>query len=96
MTKISKDDVLRLARLSKIKLADDQLDKLAEDMNNITDYVQLLNEVDTKNVKPTAQVSGLENVSRKDEVIDYGVAQAELLKNVSDSKNGLMKVPKVL
>lgn len=66
--KISHEEVKKVATLARIALTDAQIDVLAPQLSGILDYVEQLNEVNTDNVKPTAQVTGLVNVVRKDEV----------------------------
>jgi len=96
MTQISRDDVLHLAQLSSLQLADDEIDNLQADIANILGYVEQLGELDTTGVEPTYQVSDLENVWRDDKVIDYGISREELLELAPDQANNSVKVPKVL
>lgn len=96
MTKISVDEVRKLARLSGISITDDDAAKLQIDLEAILTYVDQLSELDTEGVEPTYQVTGLEHVTRRDEIIDYGVSQTELMANAPDQKDGQFKVPKVL
>lgn len=96
MTQISRDDVLRLAKLSSLQLADDELDELAKDITNILGYVEQLDELDTKNVEPTYQVTGLSSVWREDETITNDVSREALLALSPDKADNQVKVPKVL
>jgi aspartyl-tRNA(Asn)/glutamyl-tRNA(Gln) amidotransferase subunit C len=96
MTQISRDDVLRLAWLSRLQLGDDEVDALAADITNILGYVEQLNELDTDGVEPTYQVTGLENVWRSDEVAAQAIGGDELLKLAPDATDSQVKVPKVL
>lgn len=96
MTQISRDDVLRLASLSSLKLADDEIENLQAEIPNILDYVHLLDELDTTDVEPAYQVTGLENIFRDDQAIPSGISRESLLALAPDSKNGQIKVPKVL
>lgn len=98
MTKITTDEVKRLAELSRIALDDEQVVKYQKELENLLDYFEVLKSIDTENVKPTSQVTGLENVSRKDEVNQslYGVSREELLKNAPDSIAGYVQVKRVL
>lgn len=96
MSKITIDEVKKLAMLSKLDLSDDDAIKLTKDVENLLQYVDRLSEVDTEGVKPTAQVTGLTNVARNDEIIDYDVSREELLKNAPEQKDGYIKVKKVL
>jgi len=96
MTTISIADVQKLAKLSALTLTDEQVEKMSQELTEILHYVEQLNEVDTEGVEPTYQVNGLENVTRPDEIIDYGVSRADLLKNAPSSQNGSIKVPRVI
>jgi aspartyl-tRNA(Asn)/glutamyl-tRNA(Gln) amidotransferase subunit C len=95
MTQISRDDVLTLARLSSLQLTDDEIDGLKIDLDAIVGYITQLNELDTEGVLPTYQVTGLENVWRKDEV-QQGVSRKDLIKLAPESDKEQIKVPKVL
>lgn len=95
MTQISRDDVARLATLSSLQLADDEVDALVNDLGGIVGYITQLDELDTDGVSPTYQVTGLENVWRNDEVV-AGVAHEKLIGLASESMNDQIKVPKVL
>jgi len=69
---------------------------LQADLGNILGYVELLNNLDTSDVEPTYQVTGLQNVWREDKVINYGVTREELLARAPESVDNQVKVPKVL
>ena len=96
MTKISRDDVVHLAQLSKLQLSDDEVDSLATDITNILGYVEQLDELDTENVQPTYQVTGLESVWREDVVSQNDVARDELLALALEPIDDQVKVPQVL
>jgi aspartyl-tRNA(Asn)/glutamyl-tRNA(Gln) amidotransferase subunit C len=96
MTQISRDDVLHLAQLSNLQLGDDEIDALQIDIANILGYVEQLGELDTDGIEPTYQVTDLENVSRDDTVIDYGVKRETLLALAKEQAANSVKVPKVL
>ncbi|HWZ65590.1 MAG TPA: Asp-tRNA(Asn)/Glu-tRNA(Gln) amidotransferase subunit GatC [Patescibacteria group bacterium] len=96
MSSITIADVEYVAALSKIAITKDEASKLQKELEAILGYVQLLNTVDTAGVEPTYQVTGLSNVQRQDVIIDYGITQADLLKNARDTKEQQIKVPKVL
>ena len=96
MTQISRDDVLHLAQLSSLQLADSEVDGLQADLSNILGYVEQLSSLDTRDIEPTYQVTGLSNVWRVDEVINYGVTREELLDRAPASVDFQVKVPKVL
>jgi len=86
-----------VARLAKIAITDDEAAKLTKELDAILGYVQQLDAVDTQGLQPTYQVTGLTNVTRKDDLIDYGTTQKDLLKNVPRThEGGYIEVPKVL
>jgi aspartyl-tRNA(Asn)/glutamyl-tRNA(Gln) amidotransferase subunit C len=96
MAKLSRDDVLKLARLSRLRLTDDEIAQFQAEISEILGYVEQLSEVDTKGLEPTSQVTGLTNVMREDEVIEYGASQDKLLKNAPAETQKQFKVKRVL
>ena len=79
MSKLSRDAVLKLAQLSRLKLTDEEIERFREELSSILDYVEVLDKVDTKGLEPTYQVTGLRNVMRRDEVKDYQAKPKELM-----------------
>jgi aspartyl-tRNA(Asn)/glutamyl-tRNA(Gln) amidotransferase subunit C len=96
MSSITIDDVKRLAQLSALYVSDEEAEALRRQLGDILGYVKQLDEVDTTGLEPTYQVTDLENVTREDEIIDYGVSRDDLLKNAPATENGQIKVRKVL
>jgi len=96
MTTLSKEDVSRVAMLSGLTLNDIETEQYLHEFQEIIGYFDKLNNYDITGVEPTYQVNGLVNVTRHDEVIDYGVSQQELLKNAPSQQDGQIKVGKVL
>lgn len=68
--KLTKEQVEKLAHLARLKLTDDEIERLSGELTDILDYVEMLGELDTDGVPETAQVTGLSNVVRKDEIDD--------------------------
>ena len=96
MTKLSRDDVLKLARLSRISLTDDEVTEFSEELSNILQYVEQLSDVDVSDLEPTHQVTGLKNVMREDVVKDYGYDPQDLLKNVPLTQDKQLKVKRMI
>ena len=92
---VSLDEVRHLAALSEINLNDDELTSLTTDIDNIVDYINQLDELDTDNVEPTFQLTGLHNVWRNDK-IEPQLPRDELLKLAPETEDNQVKVPKVL
>jgi aspartyl-tRNA(Asn)/glutamyl-tRNA(Gln) amidotransferase subunit C len=96
MAKLTRDDVLKLAALSKLRLSDDEIEKMRSELTEILNYVEQLDKVDTSGLDPTYQVTGLKNVMRSDEVQDYGYLPDDLLKNAPTLQDRQFKVRRVI
>lgn len=90
-----KIDVSHVAKLANLPLADAEKKKFEMQLSSILEYIEKLNEVNTKGIEPTSQVTGLENVTREDNAAD-SFTQEEATANTSSKHNGLFKVPAVL
>ncbi len=66
--KLTVKEVEKIANLARLGLNDQEKEKFADQLSLILDYVDQLKEVDTTNVKPIAQITGLENVMRNDKI----------------------------
>lgn len=95
MSKISDDDVLKLAKLSKISLDDAHVHQFRAELEEILNYVEQLADVDVSDLEPTNQVTGLKSVMRDDQVDTFTTTE-ELLKNLPARDGNNIKVRKVL
>ena len=93
---MNKEEVLKLAKLSRLKLTEEEIERFAVELSAILDYVETLNKVDTKGLEPTYQVTGLKNAMRRDEPIEYQAKPKELLKNAPAVEKNQFKVKRVL
>jgi len=96
MTQLSRDDVLKLARLARLALTDDEIEEYRQELDKILDYVTMLQDVDITGLQPTTQVTGLTNVMRNDEVIDYGVSRDDLLGLLPHMQDDHVKVKRMV
>ncbi len=96
MADLSRQDVIKLARLSRLKLTDEEVEAFQKELSAILEYVEMLESVDTKGLKPTYQVTGLKNVMRKDELIDYEATPADLLKNLPARQGDYIKTKRMI
>ena len=90
-----KIDVKHIATLANLTLNDDEIELYGSQLDSTLEYIEQLNEVDTKNVEPTSQVTGLENVLRED-IAAESLTQEQALSNNSETHNGLFKVKGIL
>jgi aspartyl-tRNA(Asn)/glutamyl-tRNA(Gln) amidotransferase subunit C len=96
MAKLTREDVLKLARLARLDVSEDEVKEFSAELSAILQYVEHLQSVDVNGLKPTNQVTGLTNVMRKDTIKDYGYKPAELLKNVPQTQDGHIKVRRMI
>ena len=96
MADLTREDVLKLARLARIELTDDEVEEFAKEFNEILKYVEQLQAADTTGLQPTYQVTGLTNVMREDKVKDYGYSPKDLLKNVPAVEADQIKTKRIL
>lgn len=83
-----KIDVKKVTKLANLQLTPDEEEKYSEQLSKILGYIDQLNEVDTTNVEPTYNVSGLSNVMRKDEVGECTITQEDAISNAPKKKDG--------
>jgi aspartyl-tRNA(Asn)/glutamyl-tRNA(Gln) amidotransferase subunit C len=97
--KISRDDVLRVADLAYLDLSESELETYRAQIDEILEYIGKLNELDTSNVEPMAQVLTDDQTAdatlREDVVVPCRVAE-EVLKQAPDSEPPYFRVPKVI
>ncbi len=96
---LDKDTVRKIAFLARIRVPEDALGGLAEELSNIIGWVEQLKEVDTENVEPMTSVADMTWPRRGDEVTDGGMAE-DVLANTPEpepsSEGGFYTVPKVV
>jgi len=96
MADLTREDVLKLARLSRLKLSDEEVEAFRKEISEILGYVEMLDKADTTSLSPTYQVTGIKNATRPDAVVDYGASQEELLKNLPAREKNYIKVKRML
>ena len=94
-SKITLEEVQKVARLARLSLGEDEARGLQHDLDAILGYVALLDEVDTKGVEPTAHAIAVAAPLRED-VIVPSLSQEEALAAAPASRDGGFSVPKVL
>lgn len=96
MAKLTRDDVLKLARLARLDLSDEEIEEFSAELSEILQYVEQLQDIDVDGLLPTNQVTGLTNVTRADVIKDYGYAAKDLLENVPQTEGDLIKVKRMI
>jgi len=97
--KITREDVLRVADLAYLDLSESELETYRAQIDEILEYIDKLNEIDTANVEPMAQVLAddqrADATLREDVVVPCNVAP-EILKQAPDPEPPYFRVPKVI
>ena len=90
--KISEQEVKKIAELSRLSLTNEELKKRTKDMNNILDYMDTLNEIDTENVEELYNVHDMNNSLREDNY-DSSLDKKDVLANSPNSNSDYIEVP---
>ena len=92
---ISKEEIMHIANLADLNLTDKEIEGYAKDMNEILEFANTLNSVDTTEAKETIGTNSKYNVFRKDEVKNFENRE-KLLQNAPSSEDGMFHIPKVI
>ncbi len=92
---VTRKDVEHIAELARLNFKDEELENFTSRLNEILNYVEKLNELDTENVEPLSHPVEGSNVFREDEV-KPSIEREEALKNAPESDELYFKVPKVI
>ncbi len=93
--KLSREEVLHIARLARVALTDAEIEKMREQLSNILENFEILKQVDTADVPPTAQSITLQNVMRDDEVAP-SLSPEAVLANAPRQEGNYFRVRAVL
>jgi aspartyl-tRNA(Asn)/glutamyl-tRNA(Gln) amidotransferase subunit C len=96
MSKLTKEDVLKLAKLARLELDQSEIEVYRSELSQILEYVEQLQTVNTDDLLPTNQVTGLVNVSRTDKIKNYGYQPHDLLNNVPRVKDDQIQVNRMV
>ena len=97
--KISREDVVRVADLAYLDLSESELETYRNQIDDILEYIGKLNELDTANVEPMAQVladNQTADATLRDDVVVPCAVAAEILKQAPDPEPPYFRVPKVI
>ena len=95
MTRISKEEVKKVAYLARLELNDSEIEKHAEQLEKILEYIKHLETINTNNIPCTTRAIEVTNAFRKDERKNYN--DSEQLLNLAPSREeDFFKVPKII
>ena len=93
--KLSREDVLHIALLARLGFTEAEVDRFREQLSDILENFEILQQVDTSNVPPTAQSVPLQNLMRDDEA-SASLPQSQILSNAPKKDGDFFKVKAVL
>ena len=92
---VTQKDVVKVARLARIALPDDQVEPMTNELNGLLNWIEQLGEVDVEGVEPMTTVVET-TLPMRDDVITDGNVQDKVLANAPRSEDGFFVVPKVV
>ena len=90
---VTADTVRKIARLSRIRVEEERLAPMADELNGILGWIEQLNEVDVEGVKPMTSAVDMEAPLREDAITD-GNKRDEVLANAPKAEDGFYVVPR--
>lgn len=92
---VTHEQVRHIARLARIAMSEEELERLVPELNNILGWVEQLGEVNTDGVEPLTAVIDLKLRLRED-LVTEGNIRSEILANAPQAQHGFFAVPKVI
>ena len=92
---LTREDVQRVAVLARLRLTEEEEARLTEELDNILQYMEKLNELDTSQIKPFSHAVDTVNAFREDHVTNQPNTEA-LLANAPEKDETFFRVPKII
>ena len=92
---VSTEQVRHIAKLARIAMSDEEIERLAPELNNILGWVEQLGEVNTDGIEPLTAVID-QKLRLRDDVVTEGDIRDEVLANAPEAQHGFFAVPKVI
>ena len=92
---VSTEQVRHIAKLARIAMSDEEIERLAPELNNILGWVEQLAEVNTEGVEPLTAVID-QKLRLRDDQVTEGNIRDEILANAPEAQHGFFAVPKVI
>ena len=92
---ISKEEIIHIAKLASLNLSEEEIEKYTGDMQEILEFANMINNVNTDGMNETVAANEKSNVFRKDEVVNFENREL-LLQNAPSQDEGMFRIPKVI
>ena len=97
MTRITSDDVRKVAKLCRLEIPEDDIEKYSNQLEGILEYIAQLERIDTLNVPPTTRAVEVVNVFREDTIVSSGSDMRDKILDLAPQREGeFFRVPKIL
>ncbi|MGB9715785.1 MAG: Asp-tRNA(Asn)/Glu-tRNA(Gln) amidotransferase subunit GatC [Thermodesulfovibrionales bacterium] len=93
--KISREEIEHIASLARLHLSEEEKNLFGSQLSRILDYMEKLNEIDTRDIEPTSHVLPLFNVMR-DDILKPSIPREVALANAPDHTDKFYRVPKII
>jgi aspartyl-tRNA(Asn)/glutamyl-tRNA(Gln) amidotransferase subunit C len=93
--KISREEIEHIAVLARLSLSEEEKDLFGSQLSSILDYMEKLNELDTRDIEPTSHVLSLHNVMRED-TLTSSIPREDALMNAPSRTEKFYRVPKII
>ncbi len=95
MAQITRDEIVHIEKLAMLNLSEQEIDNYTKDMQEILNYAEIINNIDTSNTDETIATTEQFNKFRKDEVIPSKTRE-NLLQNAPSQVEGMFQIPNVI
>lgn len=92
---ISKEEIIHIAKLASLNLSEEEIERYTGDMQEILEFANMINNVNTEGMNETVAANEKCNVFRKDEVVNFENREL-LLQNAPSQDEGMFRIPKVI
>ena len=92
---ISKEEIIHIAKLASLNLSEEEIEKYTGDMQEILEFANMINNVNTEGMNETVVANEKNNVFRKDEVVKFENREL-LLQKATSQDEGMFRIPKVI
>ncbi|MGN1310264.1 MAG: Asp-tRNA(Asn)/Glu-tRNA(Gln) amidotransferase subunit GatC [Clostridia bacterium] len=92
---IKKEEIMHIAKLASLKIKDEEIEEYRKNLQDILNFANTINSVDTENIEETNGTSANVNFFREDEVKNFEDENL-LMQNAPEKENNMFKIPKVI
>lgn len=92
---IKKEEILHIAKLASLKIKDEEIEEYRKNLQDILNFANTINSIDTSEIEETNGISSNVNVFREDEIKDFKDVES-LMQNAPEKSGNMFVIPKVI